>query len=175
VLHANVPCSVQVMRALLERVRGGDVDSVIAELEEVAAGGGEDAEHAVAALEHARWLHSLNDQQLAYDAAQQEGHSAPPHAPAPDQCTGAADGVGPAPRPGTLKWYIANKHMPVSAAGTITVFEVAYCYLRLKLDGGIPDTVFRMLLNVACNGGLLAQDNIMPRCGPVDTLLHARP
>jgi hypothetical protein len=140
------------------------------ELEQLAAGSGQEALHAAAALEQAHWLQNLSDHQEAAEYAQKALGQTLPVTLAGESPSGPQDGNPLRPGRLTLRWYIANKDKPVSSTSTITVFEVAYCYLCLKLDGGITDVVFKKLLNVACKGGLLAPDNIMPRCGPAHSL-----
>ena len=71
---------------------------------------------------------------------------------------------------GTLRWYRENKHSPIAPGSSLTIFQAAYGFLRLKLDGKLPEKQFARLLSFttgrkdgqAC--GVLPADNNMPRC-----------
>lgn len=139
----------------LARVRGGLRADVAYQMLENAAAGcypeGWEPRHVAAAREHAEILHALLTQRLEDEAAAE---------------------LSTSPPKGTVRWYRLHKDDPIAPDSSVSIFQAAYCFLRLKLDGKVPDAVFARLLSFtagrkdACAPGLLPSGNTMPRCRP---------
>ena len=84
------------------------------------------------------------------------------------QATEAAAESDKAPRPGSMEWYRVNRNEPILEGSQFTIFQAAYCLLRIKAndhwtDNGLA-TLIRMICGTGQGPGLLPQQNNMPRC-----------
>lgn len=135
------------MREQLEgylRDRGG-LDQGYSLFEEIAAGSFADYESAARAervIFQAELLHSLLKQH---------------------EKTAEAQAAGSALAQGSMEWYRAHKHEPIAPGSKLTIFEAAYCLLRIKFDGTMTDRSFDDLMYFISEGGVLPEDNQMPQ------------
>lgn len=68
------------------------------------------------------------------------------------------------PRRGTVQWYRQHKDDPVAPGARISIFQAAYCLLRFKQQGTVPDLAFAGLMRFLTSGGLMDDGNVMPKC-----------
>lgn len=72
--------------------------------------------------------------------------------------------VAPPPRPGTVRWCVLHQDSPVSGAGSMTLRQACYALAWLKQRSRMNGVGLDTLCGLLSAGGLLAQDNLMPRC-----------
>jgi hypothetical protein len=108
---------VEQLKTLL-RVRGGDQEAAYDFLAQVAAGNNgdpEDVANAERAVLQTELLYAILQQRESEDAARAQ--------------------LTKEPKEGTLGWYLMHKDEPIAPGSTCTIFQAAYCLLRLKMKG----------------------------------------
>lgn len=71
----------------------------------------------------------------------------------------------PAPQQYSIRWYQGLANEPISAAGSMTVLQMCYAVMWLKVSGGMTGASVDSLCRLVSFGGLLDESNKMPRCG----------
>jgi hypothetical protein len=131
----------------LLRVRGGDQAAAYDFLDQVASGNNgypHDVANAERAVLQTELLYAILQQREAEEAAQAQ--------------------LSKEPRDGTLGWYLKHKDDPIAPGSKCTVFQAAYCLLRLKMRGQMTDKSLAALIYFLTGGGALPEKNVMPGC-----------
>ena len=75
-----------------------------------------------------------------------------------------ADAGNKKPRKHSVAWYIERHHEPVADRSSMTVLQACYCLMYTKHYRGLNEMGMDELCGMISLGGLLQEDNIMPRC-----------
>lgn len=81
---------------------------------------------------------------------------------------GNADAGDRKPRRHSVAWYIERHHEPVAAGVDMTVLQASYYVMYTKHHRGLNDMGMDEICGMIALGGLLREDNNMPKCVCID-------